>query len=78
MSEMTPMEVEENRLRYFLRFSKVSEGALDNVVQCFKDAHAHVLAEKIRAEVTALGMASDGGARHYRDAANLIDPKVIT
>jgi hypothetical protein len=42
------------------------------------DAYAHELAEKIRAEVTALGMASDGGARHYRDAANLIDPKVIT
>lgn len=78
---MTPLEVEESRVRYFLEQSKIDQDGIDNVIRCFKDAHASALAAMIReSEGRPPVHATQASKATYRwhalRNARLIDPGV--
>lgn len=63
---MTPYETEENRLRYFLNLSKVDPEGLENVIRCFKEAHAAEVANGIADSLERVHVRDLPGPRAYR------------
>lgn len=70
------LAVEERRVRYFLENAKISEGGIANVIDCFKEAHARVLAETIRVAGAELHDSDPITEVGMRAGADCIDPDV--
>ena len=80
---MSPLEeareifrVEEERMRYFLEYSEISEAGMENIMTCYKEAHARVLAWVVREAAAKLHDHDPLTEVGMRQAADLSDPDV--